>query len=217
MSDNKQSIEVTSRKRARHDESFREAREPCHCKNKCTEKLLDVEKEDIFKNFYNIPTKNEQDVFLQGLIVYKEIKRRRARKDGAQSKTNYFSYNVLVGSDRREVCRDAFFGLHGISSKCVKRIRRLLQGGCILEDQRRQPRSGNALKPSEVMSVIEHISLFPTKQTHCGACEHNYLDAELNVKIMHSLFLEKHPESKVKYEYYNKAFRENFNLSFGRP
>ncbi|KAF2881070.1 hypothetical protein ILUMI_25106, partial [Ignelater luminosus] len=95
--------------------------------------------------------------------------------------------------------------------------RRLLQGGCTPEDKRGKHRSGNALKLSEVMSVMGHISLFPTKQTHYGTREHNYLDAELNVTITHSLFLEKHPESKVKYEYYNKVFRENFNLSFGRP
>ncbi|KAF2889796.1 hypothetical protein ILUMI_16377 [Ignelater luminosus] len=64
---------------------------------------------------------------------------------------------------------------------------------------------------------MEHISLFPTKQTHYGTREHNYLDAELNGKIMHSLFLEKHRKYKAKYEYCNKVFRENFNLSFGRP
>ncbi|KAF2880323.1 hypothetical protein ILUMI_25851 [Ignelater luminosus] len=92
----------------------------------------------------------------------------------------------------------------------------ILQGGCTPDDKRGEQRSGNALKPSEVMSVMEHISLFPIKQKRYGTREHNYLNAELNVKIMYSLFLEKHPESKVKYEYYKKVFRENFNLSFGR-
>lgn len=31
------------------------------------------------------------------------------------------------------------------------------------------------------------------------------------------MFLTKYPTSNIKYEYYNKYFRENFNLSFGRP
>ncbi|KAF2884316.1 hypothetical protein ILUMI_21859 [Ignelater luminosus] len=130
MSDNEQSIEVTSRKRAKHDESYQknkveEARvnsefyrnyknvlipakrpAPCHCKKKCTEKLLDVKK----KTFSKLSIR-------------------------------YF----LISN-----------------------------------------------------------------QT-------NYLYSELNVKIMHSLFLEKHPEFNVKYEYYNKVFRKNFSLSFGRP
>ena len=36
---------------------------------------------------------------------------------------------------------------------------------------------------------------------------------------MHSLFLKKYPElgNKVKYEYYLKYFKENFQLRFGRP
>ncbi|KAF2882051.1 hypothetical protein ILUMI_24123 [Ignelater luminosus] len=85
------------------------------------------------------------------------------------------------------------------------------------KDERGTQRSGNALKHSEIMSVVKHISIFSAKQTHYGTREHKYLDAELNVKIIHSLFLEKQPKSKVKYEYYNKVFRKNFNLSFGRP
>ena len=35
---------------------------------------------------------------------------------------------------------------------------------------------------------------------------------------MHQLFLKKYPQySKIKYRYYNKIFRTNFRLSFGRP
>ncbi|KAF2890139.1 hypothetical protein ILUMI_16034, partial [Ignelater luminosus] len=61
--------------------------------------------------------------------------------------------------------------------------RRLLQGGCTPEDKRGKQKSGNALKALEIISVMEHISLFPTKKTHYGTREHNYLDAELNVDV----------------------------------
>lgn len=151
------------------------------------------------------------------MIICKEIKRRRPRKEGAKNRGSSFSYNILVGNAKREVCKDAFCGLYGVSNERVKRIRRLLQVGCTPIDKRGKQRSGNAKKPSEIILVTEHISMFPVKQTHYGAREFNYLDAELNVKIMYSLFLEKNPTSKIKYEYYNKIFRENFNLSFGRP
>lgn len=189
----------------------------CGCKKKCTEKILDVEKEEIFQKFYEISSKNEQDMFLQGLILCKEIKRRRPRTEGAKKRGNSFSYYILLGSGRKEVCHNAFLGLYGISSERVKRIRRLLQAGCTPVDKRGKQKSRNAMKPSAIISVSEHISMFPTKQTHYGTREFNYLDAGLNVKIMYSLFMEKNPTSKIKYEYYNKIFRENFNLSFGRP
>jgi hypothetical protein len=34
---------------------------------------------------------------------------------------------------------------------------------------------------------------------------------------MYECFLTKYSTSNIKYEYYNKYFRENFNLFFGRP
>ncbi|KAF2902685.1 hypothetical protein ILUMI_03499 [Ignelater luminosus] len=78
------------------------------------------------------------------------ISRKRARQD------EWYQRNKIKKSsckdDRREVCRDAFFGLHGISNKCVKQIGRLLQEGCTPEDIKRKTKSGNALKPSKVMS-----------------------------------------------------------------
>ncbi|KAF2889205.1 hypothetical protein ILUMI_16968 [Ignelater luminosus] len=73
-----------------------------------------------------------------------------------------------------------------LTSFCLAAIggRRLLQGGCTPEDKRGKQKSGNDLKPLEIISVMEHISLFPTKKTHYGTREHNYLDAELNVKFL---------------------------------
>nr|CAH7728003.1 unnamed protein product [Callosobruchus chinensis] len=45
----------------------------CTCRKKCTEKIRDEEKQEVFKHFYEIPSKNEQDMFLQGLIICKEV------------------------------------------------------------------------------------------------------------------------------------------------
>nr|CAH7728000.1 unnamed protein product [Callosobruchus chinensis] len=130
---------------------------------------------------------------------------------------NSFSFHVLGGNTRKQICTDAFCGLHGVSKERVKRIRQLLQAGSTPTDKRGKQRSSNAMEASEIILVTEHISTFPTKQTHYSTREYNYLDADLNVKIMHSLFLQNHPQSKITYEYYNKIFRQNFNLSFGRP
>nr|CAI5857087.1 unnamed protein product [Callosobruchus analis]CAI5867925.1 unnamed protein product [Callosobruchus analis] len=141
-------------------------------------------------------------MFLQGLIICKEIKRRRPRKENANMRSNSFSYHILVGNTRKEICMNAFCGLHA---------------GSTTIDKRGKQRNSNAMKASEIILVNEHISTFPTKQTHYSTREYNYLDADLHIKIMHSLFLQMHPQYKITYEYYNKIFRQNFNLSFGRP
>lgn len=33
---------------------------------------------------------------------------------------------------------------------------------------------------------------------------------------MYSMFKEKYPDSKIKYEYYNIIFKDDFDLKFGR-
>ena len=70
-----------------------------------------------------------------------------------------------------------------------------------------------------LIKVKEHIDSFPKNQSHYSLKTIFYLDPTLTVKAMHSLFLKKYPElrNKVKYEYYLKYFKENFQLRFGRP
>lgn len=65
--------------------------------------------------------------------------------------------------------------------------------------------------------IYDHISSFHVKQSHYSGKEFNYLSNDLTVKKMYECFLTKYPTSNIKYEYYNKYFRDNFNLSFGRP
>nr|CAH7748233.1 unnamed protein product [Callosobruchus chinensis] len=62
-----------------------------------------------------------------------------------------------------------------------------------------------------------HINSFPAKESYYSGKEFKYLDARLNIKIMHKMFMRKYPETPVKYSYYNKFFHENFDLHFGQP
>jgi hypothetical protein len=44
-----------------------------------------------------------------------------------------------------------------------------------------------------------------------------FLNARLSVTTVHSHFKAKYPGTKVKYNFYTKLFRENFNLRFVGP
>ncbi|KAL3278556.1 hypothetical protein HHI36_016102 [Cryptolaemus montrouzieri] len=46
-----------------------------------------------------------------------------------------------------------------------------------------------------------------------------YLDAPLNVTLMHQYFLKDHPKCRriVNYSFFLKYFQENFDYCFGRP
>lgn len=60
-------------------------------------------------------------------------------------------------------------------------------------------------------------SFLSHKKTHSSGKEIEYLDARLDIKIMHGLFVEKYPQVNVNYKYYLKFFQENVSIRFGRP
>lgn len=189
---------------------------PCQCSKKCMEKISDIDMINNMSKFYNLNTKNEQDIYIQGLITCTGVKRRRLNAESSNRQKS-FKYSVVIGCEKKEVCLAAFLSLFGLTVARVKRIRYLLVKGLIPEDKRGKKKSANAKSSDDIAAVIAHISSFPVKESHYSSVPVNYLPAQLTVKKMHQLFKETHVGTTIKYEYYNKIFKENFALRFGRP
>lgn len=64
----------------------------------------------------NINSKDEQDIFLQNLIDKHNIKRKKSTScENSQCvRNNTFKYNVLLGDNRLDVCRNAFLSIYYI-------------------------------------------------------------------------------------------------------
>lgn len=167
--------------------------------------------------FRSFETKNEQDIYLQGLMLPQPINKRRPRKEQASLRASSFKYFVNVQAERRQVCKTAFLSLHSVSSKAIQRLQTLLNLGKSPKDLRGKQNNRKTIPGNIIQIVREHISSFPVKQSHYSSREYNYLDARLNVKIMHNLFKEKYSATNVKYSTYYKIFKEHFDYKFGRP
>lgn len=168
---------------------------------------------------YAIRTKNEQDIYLQGLMDLRPIKKRRNVVKIDRGKEIIYFIKTADATKLR-VCRKAFESLHAITTSRVKRLVTLLKNNAVPKDMRgRTPGSRRCMEGSVVQLIKEHIESYPVKVTHYGDCSKKYLSAELDVKTMFNMFLTKYPEltGKVKYPFYWKNFKENYNFSFGRP
>lgn len=187
------------------------------CAQNCLGKLGEANCLDIFTQFYNIPAKNDQDIYLQGLIDVHDVKQRHPRNDSPRINTASFKYHVLNGSKREKVCFDAFLCVFSISVKRVRRLRALKMAGQTPEDKRGRHISHSL--PTTVHDLVRnHISSFPLKECHyVGGPTQYYLSADLSIKLMWKMFLEKHPQEKVSYYFYWTFFRDNFNYKFGGP
>lgn len=81
-----------------------------------------------------------------------------------------------------------------------------------------------------IQQVNNYIKSFPRRESHYGRgkCDKFYLSPELNIKIMHQLYLKKYENQcyellqqgqnvkpLITYDYFFRHFKENFNYSFG--
>lgn len=101
--------------------------------------LSNNDKKDILQRFFNLNSKDEQDVFLQNLD--KRIHAARKRNRGGQQPLSrmVLTYNILLGVKTIEVCRNAFLSLYSISLKRLKRINKLANLGVSPKDMRGKP------------------------------------------------------------------------------
>lgn len=190
---------------------------------KCFQNLSEEQKLVVFKKFYfEFNGKDEQDIYLQGLIEAHDVKRRSKPKDEntapAKQKSCSFFHYVYIDGQKRKVCQNAFISLHGIGLKRLKRIKSLLQRNSTPHDKRGTNPKKNAIPEEENILIRQHIESFPIKETHYSNKDYYYLDSKLSLKIMHRLYTEKHPNTRIRYSYNVKYFHEHYNhLHFGRP
>ncbi|KAK5639391.1 hypothetical protein RI129_011883 [Pyrocoelia pectoralis] len=190
---------------------------PSRCPMKCFTVVSEQQRQEIFARFYNMDTKTEQDIYLQGQIAIKEVARRRKRKENAKDRLRAYEHYITINQVRKKVCEAAFLSIHAVGRERLKRIKRLLISGEVPKDKRGTNAKANVVGPEIREIISNHIKSFPVKGSHYSGKEYRYLDARLNVKIMYQLFKVKYPKSDVKYSYYLKFFHENFQLHFGRP
>nr|CAI5837608.1 unnamed protein product [Callosobruchus analis] len=177
----------------------------CSCRAKCFSKLSDEEHQANFRRFYAIDNKDNQDVFLQGLLTVANIQRRRPRvQEGNKSKAHVFKYFVYKGSAKIEVCLNAFTSVFAVTRSRVRRLKELALLGKSPKDLRGKSPSVNKLSEHGRTAVRQHIESFPVKISHYSNKEFKYLS-----RTKSGYF--------VSYPYYTRYFRENFSLRFGRP
>lgn len=92
----------------------------CRCKRHCLEKLGEDNVEDMFKKFYGIQSKNEQDIFLEGLIDVEDVKNRRPHVETPKSNSTTFKYHLTVGTQQKEVCMKACLDIYGVKVKHIR-------------------------------------------------------------------------------------------------
>lgn len=194
---------------------------PCNCG--CFEKIGAEQISNIFESFWQIRNYDLQNAYLSKLVICNDVKRSYVK--GRPSRTlGRIQYNVTVNHVTCEVCRTAFYNIHGISEK---RVRIVLDKAnrTVTTDQRGKSEPAKKIGNDDLSKVKEHIMSLPTVTSHYSRAKsphRKYLPVGLNIKKLYSLYnewlTENYPGySPVNEHYYRDTFNRQSNIAFESP
>ena len=138
-----------------------------------------------------------------------------------RSRTYHF---IKPNSEARMRIRQAYFlSTLDISEKMIRTlVLKTSDSGAVEKNQRGFISLHNKLSDSRMKSVVDHISLFRTVDSHYvrkdSSCQ--YLPENLSVAEMHRMYTEWCTQNNFEtesYDTYYMIFKQQFNLKFKKP
>ncbi|PSN39185.1 hypothetical protein C0J52_14045 [Blattella germanica] len=140
----------------------------CKCKKKCFPRISEMERITIFYLFWDLESKNVQDIHLQNHITMEDVKRRTSKDEDGNTfdkRSVSFRYYVKLSGSLTEVCKVAFCNIYGVTPDRVRRLCNHLKVNKLPEDLRGRAPAKNAISGETCKLIEEHIQSFPQK-TH---------------------------------------------------
>lgn len=198
------------------------------CKRKCTTKVSMEQRKVINAAFWSVGNSSRQWDFISRVVTATPVGRRtNAIEDAVNFYRKFsYSYHFLVNGVKVQVCQTMFLKTLNISAMRVRIAMKKMMNrdGVISPDKRGKLRKKSRLHPSVRASVINHVNLFPTYESHYTRrrSKKRYLDEKLNVRKMHRNYKAgrtndmPHTATQRQYE---DIFRKEFKhkLGFYKP
>ncbi|XP_022823697.1 uncharacterized protein LOC111362445 isoform X3 [Spodoptera litura] len=196
---------------------------PCStdCRLKCTEKINEEKRLNIFNDFWGIGDLGRQRYFVASCMGVVKPKYSLHREDSKRSLN--VSYKFTINSEEIRVCKRFFMATLDIGHSFLSTVNKKKASGIIPEDRRgRHGNTGRCLPQADKDGAREHINSYPRKESHyCRASStKEYLDGDLNLTMMYRQYKEWcHQNSKpiIKQGTYEHIFRNEFNIAFHKP
>ncbi|KAK3929200.1 Centrosomal protein POC5 [Frankliniella fusca] len=191
------------------------------CKrNRCQDIIDDDVAETLFVEFWEMGSQERRVQYVASRTESTPVARHRKRNpdsDIKRTRNNLFFFEL--NGKRVRVCKDTFLKTLDISDTFVESVLDKKAGTLsgTPPDQRGKKAPPHKLKEDKRTLVLNHIESFPKYVSHyCRKdTSQKYLPSSLNIRTMHKLYLEKHPEPEqsVSYSTYQRIF-DTLNLKF---
>ncbi|KAK5648400.1 hypothetical protein RI129_003292 [Pyrocoelia pectoralis] len=149
------------------------------CRYKCNENIPETDKQELFNNFYELPSYDLQTSFLSSCIKKEDVAR---TKLGAKNNRK-FSTKIMLSNKR--VCKAFFLKTFDITNRRFTTVcQKTGRLGICETDKRGKASSVNKIDENTRNAIIQHIKLFPRYKSHYfrkDNSETRYLSPDLNI------------------------------------
>ncbi|CAG4907276.1 unnamed protein product [Colias eurytheme] len=196
---------------------------PCgeKCKQKCTNKITETQRKEIFDTYWSLGDLQRQREFI--LRHTSIIKPRYSYKVHNSNRGNNNAFYLSVDGERIRVCKQFFKATLAISDRPIRTVFEKSQPSGSMElDKRGKHNNHHAIDPAIKEGVKRHLDSIPKIESHyCRAdSKRVYIDGGKTVADLHRDYVAE-CQSKglpsANYIMYYNIFSYEYNISFYQP
>ncbi|XP_062577208.1 uncharacterized protein LOC134239069 [Saccostrea cucullata] len=197
------------------------------CKLKCSTKVTEEKRNEIFKNFWSLGSYERQKDFVVSHIEEKKTRTYLADDNQPVKKRRqvHRTYHFETDGSRTIICKKFFLATLSVGESYIDHAMKNKSGGVFAgSDKRGRHRPYNKTTERAAQLVREHIESFPALEGHYTRKDSNrkYLGQDLNITKMYELYLQLHKgnlreDELVSQPIYRRIFNEEYNFSFHIP
>ncbi|XP_028178546.1 uncharacterized protein LOC114365984 [Ostrinia furnacalis] len=200
--------------------------DPCTCKNKCTEKIDNIVRMSAFETYWKLGDHERQWDFILRYVKTKPTRVVVLNTTRPRTQTLIYSLPARNGIDLVTVCKKMFLQTLDINDRTVFTALLKQQTQTITDLRGHHTNRQNKIPQETTQSVIDHINLFPRKESHYlrKQTQREYLDEKLNCAKMYRLYVDWMKDNpaylnvKAATErWYYHIFSTQFNIGFFKP
>ncbi|CAH1171175.1 unnamed protein product [Phaedon cochleariae] len=191
------------------------------CRIKCSTRLNDSKRQEIFDYYWKLGDINLQRNFVNSCMSEINPTYRNSKPGSTRSKN--YKYSFLIDDAGVQVCKTFFKNTLGINNRTIFTTTKKKDHQGIIERDRRGTHTQHKKIPDNIKSdILRHIESFPRVNSHYCRSRTNkeYLEGSLNIRIMYRLYIQQCEDSGkdyAKYGTYAHIFNTETNIAFHVP
>lgn len=197
--------------------------QPCSdkCKLKCSTKFTQLEREEIFKNYWSQGNIDLQRNFISRCMSTINPKYRYPTESRPHRNLNHAFYLENNGKKIR-ICKKFLVATLGITNRSIRTVISKSQDGFLANDERGKHKNHLTISNELKESVRTHIKTIPVIESHYTRAKtsKNYIEGGKTITQLYEDY-KKERESQnldfVKFPIYRQIFNYEFNLAFFKP